>query len=47
MEERKEFKCPKDVPESQIVTTKYLDTENIMSQEEIDNLLTRINSPDN
>lgn len=46
MENREEFKCPKDIPESQIITTKYLDSEYIMSQEEIDELLTRINSDD-
>ncbi len=44
--EDEEFKNAKDIPESQIVTTKYLDTSRVMSQEEIDELLTRINSDD-
>lgn len=46
MEDKEELKCPKDVPESQIITTKYLDSGYIMSQEEIDELLTHINSND-
>ncbi len=46
MEDKEEFKCSKDIPESQVITTKYLDSKYIMSQEEIDELLTRINSDD-
>lgn len=45
MEDEK-ITCSKDTPEAQIITTKYLDTGNVMSQEEIDELLTRINSDD-
>lgn len=42
MENRKEFKCPKNIPESQIVHIEIKPEDKIMSQEEIDNLLTHI-----
>ena len=46
MENREEFKCPKDTPESQIVHIEIKPGDKIMSQEEIDNLLTHIVSDD-
>lgn len=46
MENRGEFKCPKDIPESQIVHIDINPEDKIMSQEEIDNLLTRIVTDD-
>lgn len=46
MENREEFKCPKNIPESQVVHIEVKPEDKIMSQEEIDNILTRIASDD-